>query len=651
MDSRIMCRAWRTAQRASTRARWGRFRTGAHHAAVAAALVALAWPATVQAAAYGVTALTPPSGWSPSYAYYYTYPYRISPSGLVTGAFVDYGYTRKQAFLYDSSTATMSALEIPPGARRVIGNDVNDSGQVVVGGFLWDSAGMQVLPDGLAEAINASGQIVGYYMPDSYTYRPALLSTSGVTELTDVVNALSPTMKAFASDINDNGLIVGYGQVSEYVEYDPPPDPPNPPGAYLTFDKAYVYDGSSVEFMDPLADGMDTRPVAINNQGEVAGNGVVKQVWETSPYGSQLIKTWHAFKRSSSGAMQDLGAVTATDINDSGHVVGYMSGDFPSTHAFLHDGTSMVDLNDKIGDSDWVLYEARGISNAGHIVGLGSQGAFLLTPTMYAGGGGGASSWSNAWTSTPGPGSPLWIEPPPPGQDFILDGPDADTVVQSLGVGSEDGGGGAGQASLVLQGGVVFGTLQGLTVQGDGILQGGDDAQLDGALTNLGTVAGPTNPGFNLILTGLVNGNGTFTGNVLMSGTQSPGLSPGKTTVENYTLVDISTLEMEIEGLLPGDDYDQFEVTGTMTFDGTLSVLFGAGYTPAAGQTFNLFITSGSGSLTGMFDTVTVTGLPAGGTYEFNDTTGVFTVSAVPEPMTAMVLIAGLAVSVIRRRR
>lgn len=75
-------------------------------------------------------------------------------------------------------------------------------------------------------------------------------------------------------------------------------------------------------------------------------------------------------------------------LNDSGWVVGRSQDldDGGLDHAILHDGTALFDLNDLIADSDPLkglvtLSSATGINNAGQIIANGSNGhAYLLTP-------------------------------------------------------------------------------------------------------------------------------------------------------------------------------------------------------------------------------------------------------------------------------
>ncbi|MGD0283903.1 MAG: PEP-CTERM sorting domain-containing protein [Dissulfurispiraceae bacterium] len=90
--------------------------------------------------------------------------------------------------------------------------------------------------------------------------------------------------------------------------------------------------------------------------------------------------------------MTDLGTLGGTDshalgINASGPVVGYVDTTGNAAyHAFLHSGSTMIDLNTLIDPfSGWRLLQAYDINDAGQIVGFGYNGsgqrhAFLLTP-------------------------------------------------------------------------------------------------------------------------------------------------------------------------------------------------------------------------------------------------------------------------------
>ena len=121
----------------------------------------------------------------------------------------------------------------------------------------------------------------------------------------------------------------------------------------------------------------------INDDGQVVG-------WAyTSPASGGDI---HAFLKSGSGPMQDLGALPggrgsyAQDINNSGQIVGFAYTSGGDQHAFLYSGGSMWDLNSFIAPSSgWTLTAAYGINDGGQIVGRGTNSSgqthpFLLIP-------------------------------------------------------------------------------------------------------------------------------------------------------------------------------------------------------------------------------------------------------------------------------
>lgn len=95
----------------------------------------------------------------------------------------------------------------------------------------------------------------------------------------------------------------------------------------------------------------------------------------------------------------------AFGINDAGQVVGYSDfagtvGTFP-THAFLCEGGTMYDLNDLVAPaSGLMLYEARGISDAGYIAATG------VAP----------NGWEHAVSLTP------IVAPEPPGAVLLASG-------------------------------------------------------------------------------------------------------------------------------------------------------------------------------------------------------------------------------------
>ena len=99
----------------------------------------------------------------------------------------------------------------------------------------------------------------------------------------------------------------------------------------------------------------------------------------------------------------------------------------------------------------------------------------------------------------------------------------------------------------------------------------------------LGNTALTVNSGATL------GGTGTTLGNVTINsgGTFSPGNRPGIFNIGgNLTLNSGSISNFEINGLNPGTQYDQVQVTGSAALDGTLNLNFG--FVPISGDRFTL---------------------------------------------------------------
>ncbi|UCE61086.1 MAG: hypothetical protein JSU63_04915 [Phycisphaerales bacterium] len=112
------------------------------------------------------------------------------------------------------------------------------------------------------------------------------------------------------------------------------------------------------------------------------------------------------------------------------------------------------------------------------------------------------------------------------------------------------------------------------------------------------------------IIGGLLTGDGTITGNVIIysEGTAAPGLSKGVLdVVGNYTQVAGGVLEIEIDGLNQGTEYDLVTVSGTASLAGSLEVVLpSSGFAPIPGDSFEVL---SAGSVTGEFDPVNVPNL------------------------------------------
>jgi T5SS/PEP-CTERM-associated repeat protein len=148
---------------------------------------------------------------------------------------------------------------------------------------------------------------------------------------------------------------------------------------------------------------------------------------------------------------------------------------------------------------------------------------------------------------------------------------------------------------------------------------------------------------------GTLGGRGTVYGDVIVveNGIVSPGNSPGLLTIDgDYTMDSLAILEIELGGLLRGDEYDALVVTGDVTLAGTLDVTLYGSYDPSDGDSFDIL---DWGTLTGTFDTINLPGLAPSLSWDTSTlyTSGVLSVSAsvqpVPVPGTAFLTLLGLA--------
>ena len=147
-----------------------------------------------------------------------------------------------------------------------------------------------------------------------------------------------------------------------------------------------------------------------------------------------------------------------------------------------------------------------------------------------------------------------------------------------------------------------------------GVIQdGGQNGGTGGSLTKIGTgtltLAGPntytggtTVNGGTLAVNGSIagavtvnngatlGGSGTVGGLVTVAsgGTLSPGNSPGTLTVGSLTFNTGSFLNIELEGTMPGSQYDQLHVAGSASLAGTLQVVLINGFVPTGTISFDI---------------------------------------------------------------
>ena len=182
--------------------------------------------------------------------------------------------------------------------------------------------------------------------------------------------------------------------------------------------------------------------------------------------------------------------------------------------------------------------------------------------------------------------------------------------------------GGGGDASLTVSGGAIADAHE--VIIGDGlsavgnVLVTGTGSQLDGreemrvgynGIANLTLADGgiASAPLIEINSQSSVHGNGTLLGDVTNFGLVSPGTSTGALHLDGaYLQADNGVLRIELASTL---SFDQLLVTGMASLAGTLDVALLGGFTPTAGQSFDII---DWGSLDGTFSALNLPVLSGG---------------------------------------
>jgi len=255
--------------------------------------------------------------------------------------------------------------------------------------FLWQDGAMIRLPtlggnNGEATAINNRGEVAGFAensTPDPGCPAPQVLQFKPVVWEKGVIHKL-PTVggdpDGIAQEINGSGEVVGgSGTCATF----------NPNFLYnlvsvhaLLWEQGEAIDLGNLGGQTGQAGG--NLAYGINNQGQVVGSSDL--LGDT---------TFHAFLWTKKTGMQDLGTLSgdvaslSISINDAGSVVGASLDANFNPRAFLWEKGKMTDLNTLVAsDSPLYLLTGCSVNSSGEITGLGltSTGeihTYLATPT------------------------------------------------------------------------------------------------------------------------------------------------------------------------------------------------------------------------------------------------------------------------------
>ena len=235
---------------------------------------------------------------------------------------------------------------------------------------------------------------------------------------------------------------------------------------------------------------------------------------------------------------------------------------------------------------------------------------------------------------------------------ILVDGPKSTlTIGQTLQVGGNAGG------TLTITGGAHVSSGSGLiypknwNTPGTALITGSGsmwstsgDIILDGLLTVSDGARASVGGRILIQEEGELRGNGTITGNVQNGVLVAPGTSPGRLTIAgNYSQIASGTLQIDLGGRTAGTEYDPLSVTGNAALDGTLSVALIDGFLPKLGDSFDIL---DWGTLSGTFSTLQLPALGNNLAWDSSQlyTTGVISVTTVPEPATAVLFAMGTPV-------
>jgi probable HAF family extracellular repeat protein len=261
----------------------------------------------------------------------------INDSGQVVGQ------SAANSIFAGSTVRTLHAFVYTPGVPTGVTKDLTSVDTVLA----------------QANAINASGTIVGVSTDPSFKLKAALFNGDGTFQVLGSASAV----QSAANGINASGVIVGHSYLDANTAH------------------AAVFKPGVSSFTDlGTLGGANSSATAVNDSGVIVGASDV----------SPGIK--HAAVFSTTGSPVDLGGLGGTNsiaygINLKGDIVGsFSTPDGSEIHGFVKlSSGGMTDLNSLVTNPGGVITEAKGINGNGDIVGTvvlpdGTRHAVELVP-------------------------------------------------------------------------------------------------------------------------------------------------------------------------------------------------------------------------------------------------------------------------------
>lgn len=296
-------------------------------------------------------------------------PWGINDKAQIAGTYRIYYGDVSKPFLWEKGQ--FIPLDLPSGYVQADCRDINASGEITgaLGGYVMPTTGflirdgewvdLGILEGGnfsRAAATNDLGQVVGEWgdYVDADPPTQAFIWEDGI--MTNLGPDF-PAIKSRVGDINNSSQITGQS------------------GADFNFATAFIWEDGNVLDLGPVPGGSASVGRAINDRGDVAGQG--------SGIGFYY----------RDGQMVDLGLVPGstrchvTDMNNSGEVLGYCEEypNGPGRWAYVWRNGTMSVLEDCVPpELNLELKSTYGINNAGQITATGQMGlesvSVLLTP-------------------------------------------------------------------------------------------------------------------------------------------------------------------------------------------------------------------------------------------------------------------------------